>query len=94
MAPLYNGDLVITNNIGKSKICGNEPRYNEQILTVPTHNLPRYNECFALDVARPNKKEGLDKNEDSENEDWSIMEREKVTHPRLMPQYDSCATSL
>ena len=26
-----------------SKICGNKPRSNEQILTVPTYNLPHYN---------------------------------------------------
>ena len=34
-----------------SKICGNKPRYNELILTVPTHNLPRYNEYFVLSLA-------------------------------------------
>ena len=33
----------------------------------------------ALDVARPNKEESQDENEDSENEGCSIMEREKVT---------------
>ena len=27
------------------------PRYNELILTVPTHNLPRYNEYFVLLLA-------------------------------------------
>ena len=39
-----------------SKIWGNkfrynEPRYNELILTVPMHNLPRYNEYFVLSLA-------------------------------------------
>ena len=29
----------------------NEPRYNEWILTVPTHNLSRYNEYFVLSLA-------------------------------------------
>ena len=33
----------------------------------------------ALDVARTDKEESQDENEDSENEDCSIMEREKVT---------------
>ena len=33
----------------------------------------------ALDVARPNKEESQDENEDSENEDCSIREHEKVT---------------
>ena len=37
-------------------ICGskpwyNEPCYNELILTVLTHNLPRYNEYFVLSLA-------------------------------------------
>ena len=32
----------------------------------------------ALDLARPNKEESQDENEDSENEDCSIMEREKI----------------
>jgi len=32
-----------------------------------------------LDAARPNEEESQDENEDSENEDCSIMEREKVT---------------
>ena len=31
------------------------------------------------DVARPNKEESQDENEDSENEDCSIVEQEKVT---------------
>ncbi|KAK2555922.1 Tigger transposable element-derived protein 6 [Acropora cervicornis] len=48
----------------------------------------------ALDVARPKKEESQDENEDSENEGCSIMNREKVTAPRLLPQYDYCATSL
>ena len=30
---------------------GNKPRYNELILTVPTHNLPRHNEYFVLSLA-------------------------------------------
>ena len=30
---------------------GNEPRYNELILTVPTHNLPHYNKYFVLSLA-------------------------------------------
>ena len=34
-----------------SKICGNEPRYNEYILTVPTHNVPRCNEYFVRSLA-------------------------------------------
>ena len=34
-----------------SKICGNKPRYNELILTLPTHNLPRYSEYFVLSLA-------------------------------------------
>ena len=29
----------------------NEPRYNESILTVPKHNLRRYNEYFVLSLA-------------------------------------------
>ena len=29
----------------------NEPRYNELILKVSTHNLPRYNEYFVLSLA-------------------------------------------
>ena len=29
----------------------NEPRYNELILTVPMHNLSRYNEYFVLSLA-------------------------------------------
>ena len=29
----------------------NEPRHNELILTVPMHNLPRYNEYFVLSLA-------------------------------------------
>ena len=33
------------------KIWGNKPRYNELILTVPIHNLPRYNEYFVLSLA-------------------------------------------
>ena len=33
----------------------------------------------ALDVARPSKEKSQDENEHSENEDCSIMEREKVT---------------
>ena len=59
MGPLYNEDPVITNNIWKPgritvkyvELTNNEPRYNEQILTVPTHNLPRYNEYFVLSLA-------------------------------------------
>ena len=35
--------------------------------------------CLTLDLARTNKKEKQDENEDSENEGCSIMEREKVT---------------
>ena len=70
------------------------------------HNLTRFSEYSkqmtaaeateeALDVARPNKEESQDENEDSENQDCSIMEREKVTLlPRLMPQYDYCETWL
>ena len=39
-----------------SKICGNKPCYKETcykelILTVTTHNLPRYNEYFVLSLA-------------------------------------------
>ena len=57
--PRYSEDPVTT-NIWKSgritvKICGNKPRYNEiptryneLILTVPSDNLPRYNEYFVL----------------------------------------------
>ena len=48
----------------------------------------------ALDVVRPNKEESHNENEDSENEGCSIMEREKVTASRLLPQYNYCATSL
>ena len=54
--PRYN-----RKNISKlrriSEICGNKPRYNEPprhnelILTVPTQNLPRYNEYFVLSLA-------------------------------------------
>ena len=33
------------------KICGNKPRYNEEILTVPKHNLPRCNKYFVLSLA-------------------------------------------
>ena len=29
----------------------NEPHYNELILTVPTHNLPRYNKYFVLSLS-------------------------------------------
>ena len=53
--PRYNEDPVTTNNMKAQqnyrKICGSKPRYNEEILTVPTHNLPRYNEYFVLSLA-------------------------------------------
>ena len=46
----YNGKHVKARQ-NYSKICGNEPRYNEYILTVPTHNLPRCNEYFVRSLA-------------------------------------------
>ena len=53
--PRYNEDPVITNNMkarqSYSKICGNKPRYNEMILTIPMHNLPHYNGYFVLSIA-------------------------------------------
>ena len=48
----------------------------------------------ALDVARPNKEESQDENEDSENEDCSIREHEKVTASKANAAVDYCATSL
>ena len=49
VAPRYNEQhLKAWQNY--SKICGDNPRYNKLILTVPTHNLPCYNEYFVLSL--------------------------------------------
>ena len=61
VAPRYNEDPVITNNIWKpgritySKICGNKHRYNKIPAITnwfwgspPPHNLPRYRKYFVL----------------------------------------------
>ena len=47
VAPRYNEQHLKARQ-NYSKICGNKPRYNELILTVPMHNLPLYNEYFVL----------------------------------------------
>ena len=53
VAPRYNEPRYNEQHLkaqqNYSTICGNKP--NELILTVPTHNLPCYNECFVLSHA-------------------------------------------
>ena len=55
MAPHYNEPRYNEQHLkarqNYSKICGNKPRYKELILTVATHNLPRYSEYFVLSLA-------------------------------------------
>ena len=63
--PRHNTDPVITKKHLKarqnySKICGNELRYNEYILTVPTHNFPRCNEYFVRPPAAVSKNDRFD----------------------------------
>ena len=55
VAPRYNEQHLKARQ-NYSKICGNKPRYNEPhynelILKVPTHNLPRFHEYFVLSLA-------------------------------------------
>ena len=42
-----------------SEICGNKPRYNEQILTVPMHNLPCYNDYMYFVLSLAVRKNGM-----------------------------------
>ena len=54
--PLFiNSEKHLKAQQNYSKICRNEPRYNEWILTVPTQNLSRCNEYFARSLAAVSK---------------------------------------
>ena len=59
------------------------PRYNEFILTVPTHNLPRYNEYFVLSLAG-SKNDMMIQMVDKPNTTPIGQERETLTFKALL----------